>query len=88
MSRGLLIIDKTPGAGHSSELADPTNQHLRALASRPRWLTTLEQKRLTVCLMRQKRDPRVGLCDRPAAQTLGTILTRASCTALSPSVSC
>ena len=31
MSRSLLIIDKTPGGGHSSELADHTNQHLRTL---------------------------------------------------------
>jgi hypothetical protein len=29
-----------------------------------------------------------GLCDRPAAQTLGTILTRASCTALRRAASC
>jgi hypothetical protein len=39
--RSLLIIDKTPGGGHSSGLADHTNQHFRTLRIRPRSLTTL-----------------------------------------------
>jgi hypothetical protein len=46
MSRGLLIIDKTPGGGHIPSWPTLPMSISARIASCPRCHTTLEQKRL------------------------------------------